>query len=945
MTPSPIEQNLALDQVGVYNAQVHNLKHLTLHFPQHKFVVITGVSGSGKSSLAFDTLFAEGQYRYAQTFSSYARGFIGGLNRPDVDKIEGLQPVISIEQKTTIRNPRSTLGTSTEVHDYLRVLYARVGIAYAPSGARMVEQTVAQIQQALYTRYQKQSYAILAPLVRGRKGHHQELLGQCRRRGYTHVRINDKTVPLTEGLRVDRFVAHDIALYIDQITPTTPEQQVYEVVDQALHLGQGLCSVLVDDTDALTFFSTRLVDPVTGLSYPDPAPNTFSFNSPQGACKLCKGLGVIRHIALDKVIPDPTLSLAQGGMVPAGVYTPAGGNKLFYSVRQFLAQHNISMHQPLGEVPEAVMQVIIHGNKKNTVGVMAALQDLFTAEGVIGVLWRAQQYGNKSHYRADEMTQEDVCSQCDGARLQVESLCFKLDGYHIAEVSQWSLDKLYAWLEGLMPKLNDRQQRIAVDLLKELGARVKLLVDLGLHYLCLDRPFRTLSGGEAQRARLATQLGSQLVGVMYILDEPSIGLHARDNDLLIQALRSLRDMGNTVVVVEHDRDMMLASDYLLDIGPGAGRYGGEVVAAGIPSDFLKQDSLTAQYLTNKRQIPRVKPRAITGTQRFELRGARGNNLKNVTLSLPLGRMTCLTGVSGSGKSTLVHDTLVRILARTFHRSHAVALPYDSIVGVEHLDKVIEIDQKPIGRTSRSNPATYTSLFDDIRRLFAQLPEAKVRGYTPSRFSFNVRGGRCTTCEGVGFRSIEMGFLPTMRVPCEVCEGTRYNAETLEVRYKGLSIAQILALSVKEALVVFEAQPIISQKIGVMNDVGLGYIHLGQHATTLSGGEAQRVKLSAELLRKDTAHTLYVLDEPTTGLHFEDIILLLRVLHRLVDKGNTVLIIEHNLEVIASADYVIDMGPEGGELGGEIIAKGTPKTLAQRDTPTGKYLAAFLQTLT
>ena len=934
--------------VSVYHARAHNLKGITASFPQRSLVVITGVSGSGKSSLAFDTLYAEGQYRYAQTFSSYARGFLGDIRRPDVDDIKGLSPVISIDQKTGTPQARSTVGTSTELYDYLRVLYARVGIPYSSSGTPMMQQTKAELTAAILRRYVGKEISLLSPVVRSRKGHYRELFHNFRQQGYQYVRVDGEKRLLEAGMQLSRYDTHNVELYVGHFSSLEKKEPFPTVLEQALVWGKGTC--IVSEGEEMVFFSTHLMDKDTGLSFADPAPNTFSFNSPQGACSVCKGLGFVQRLDMSKVLPSSAMSLAQGGITPVGAYTHRSKpSKIFTIVRQFLESEGLGMHTPVGDFPKKVLDRLLYGLRKDNRGKgVYSTEIIFEQEGVLGFVERMHAIDpNISHYRTKEVYTRTSCEACQGTRLKKEALCFRVHHQNIAEVSAYSLSAFISWIDGLPSVLNDRQQRIARDLCKELRRRTQCLLDLGLGYLTIDRPLSTLSGGEAQRTRLATQIGSQLVGVMYILDEPSIGLHARDSDRMIASLRKLRDLGNTVVVVEHDRAMMLASDWIVDLGPGAGAHGGFVVFEGEREKILQENSLTGQYLSGQRYVGDTIPskkrdKAVSASLDYlELCKAKGRNLKSVNLRLPLGKMVCVSGVSGSGKSTLVSDTLVPYLKRHYHRARTPSLPHGGLKGLEHLDKIIEIDQKPIGRTSRSNPATYTGVMGDIRRLYASLTESQVRGYTIGRFSFNVKGGRCEHCSGVGFRVIEMGLLPSINVPCEECAQRRYNTETLEVRYKGYSIADILDLSIEDALRVFQSQPMISRKIQVMQDVGLGYVRLGQHATTLSGGEAQRMKLSSELLRKDTSHTLYVLDEPTTGLHFEDINKLIYVLRRLVGKGNTALIIEHNIELLSEADHIIDMGPEGGEQGGRIIAEGTPRALAREaQTDTGVALREY-----
>ena len=918
------------ESIEIIGAREHNLKNFDLVFPRNKLVVITGISGSGKSSLAFDTIYAEGQRRYMESFSAYARSFIGNLERPDVDKINGLSPVISIEQKTTSRNPRSTVGTVTEIYDFMRLLYARAGEAFSyESGEKMVRQSEDQIIDHLIKNFEKQKLVILAPIVKGRKGHYRELFEQVRKSGYSKVRVNGEVQDLVPKMQVDRYKTHDIELVIDRIVVDHNDAyRIGQSVKTALKEGKGVLMVL-DSQNQIHHFSKYLMDPKTGLSYDEPAPNTFSFNSPYGACPECNGLGKIEEITEDSIIPDKSLSISRGAILPLGEYRDIW---IFKKIEAILKRNKISLTTPVKDIDQEVMNLLLHGD---SVPVAVSSKkypgtDWHTKfEGIISFLKKQQTEGSeKIKQWVNDFTIVSVCPECNGARLKKESLHFKLGDKNIAELAELDIKSLGNWFENIESRLNERQNRIASEVLKEIRKRIGFLLDVGLDYLHLNRPLRTLSGGEAQRIRLATQIGTQLVGVLYILDEPSIGLHQRDNVKLIKALKDLRDLGNSVIVVEHDKDMMLESDHIVDIGPGAGRHGGQIVASGAPKEFLKQPGMTADYLKGQRNIAVPTERRQGNGHSLELKGAKGNNLKNVNLTIPLGKMVCVTGVSGSGKSTLIHETLYPILNQQFYRSRKEPMPYTSVDGLKNLDKVIEVDQSPIGRTPRSNPATYTGVFGDIRSLFAQLPEAKIRGYKPGRFSFNVKGGRCETCEGAGMKLIEMDFLPDVHVHCETCKGKRYNRETLEVRFKGKSISDVLEMTVEEGVKFFEKQPKIARKIQTLNDVGLGYITLGQHATTLSGGEAQRVKLSTELSKKDTGKTFYILDEPTTGLHFQDIQHLMDVLNRLVDKGNTVLIIEHNLDVIKVADHIIDLGPEGGDKGGMIVAEGTPEEVVK-----------------
>jgi excinuclease ABC subunit A len=933
--------------IEIIGAREHNLKNINASFPRNRLVVITGISGSGKSSLAFDTLYAEGQRRYMESFSAYARSFIGNLERPDVDKINGLSPVISIEQKTTTRNPRSTVGTVTEIYDFMRLLFARAAEAYSYlSGKKMTRQSEDQILDAVLSGFAGRRLTLLAPVVKGRKGHYRELFVQIRKSGYTKVRIDGELTDLVAKMQVDRYKIHDIEVVIDRIAVDPKDRsRIAKSIHTALKEGKGVIMVL-DEGGKVHHFSKYLMDPETGLSYDEPAPNNFSFNSPYGACPACNGLGQIEEITKESVIPDDKLSISRGGILPLGEYRDIW---IFKKVEAILKRYKLTLTTPIRDIPEDVLRVLLYGDDVPVA--VASVKYPGTEwntkfEGIVRFLEKQRDEGSEAVKRwVEDFTIIKTCPACNGARLKKESLHFLVDGMNIAQLSAMDIRSLKKWFDGLESRLSERQNVIAAEVLKEIRKRVGFLLDVGLDYLHLNRTLRTLSGGEAQRIRLATQIGTQLVGVLYILDEPSIGLHARDNDRLIRALKNLRDLGNTVLVVEHDKEMMLASDYVVDIGPGAGRHGGHIVAEGPPKEFLKQGSATAKFLTGKLQVPMRKERRKGSGRRLRLTGASGNNLKNVSLEFPLGTFVCITGVSGSGKSTLIHDTLFPILNKHFFGSHAQPLAYKKIDGLDLIDKVIEVDQSPIGRTPRSNPATYTGVFTDIRDLFAQLPEAKIRGYKPGRFSFNVKGGRCETCEGAGLRLIEMEFLPDIQVPCESCKGKRYNRETLEVRFKGKSISDVLDMTVEEAVRFFENQPRILRKIKTLHEVGLDYISVGQQATTLSGGEAQRVKLSTELSKRDTGKTLYILDEPTTGLHFQDISHLLGVLHKLVDKGNTVLVIEHNLDVIRSADWVIDLGPEGGERGGTIVAAGTPEEVARcKHGFTGAYLKKELAAL-
>jgi excinuclease ABC subunit A len=929
------------DTIEIVGAREHNLKNINVTFPRNKLIVITGISGSGKSSLAFDTIYAEGQRRYMESFSAYARSFMGNLERPDVDKINGLSPVISIEQKTTSRNPRSTVGTVTEIYDFMRLLYARAGEAFSYlSGDRMVRQSEDQILDTVLQHFKSRKLVLLAPVVKGRKGHYRELFQQIRKSGYTKVRVDEELVEISAKMQLDRYKIHDVEIVVDRIVADAKDRaRIGQSINKSLKEGKGVMMIM-EENGKVHHFSKFLMDPKTGLSYDEPAPNNFSFNSPYGACPTCNGLGLINEITEASVIPDKSLSISRGGILPLGEYRDIW---IFKKIEAILKRHKLALTTPLKDVPKDVIQVLLYGDD-----VPVAVSSVkypgtewnTRFEGIISFLEKQREEGTEAIKKwVEDFTVTKVCPECHGARLKKESLHFKIDGKNIAELAVLDIQALKKWFEGLENRVNEKQRIIATEVLKEIRKRIGFLLDVGLDYLNLNRPIRTLSGGESQRIRLATQIGTQLVGVLYILDEPSIGLHARDNVKLIKALKDLRDLGNSVIVVEHDKDMMLESDYIIDIGPGAGRHGGNVVAEGDPKTFLKGNSTTARYLTGQLGIRSKGSRRIGSGDKIILTQAHGNNLKNVDLKIPLGTFTCITGVSGSGKSTLIHETLFPILNGHFYNSRTVPMPHKKVEGLQHLDKVIEVDQSPIGRTPRSNPATYTGVFSDIRDLFAQLPESKIRGYKTGRFSFNVKGGRCETCEGAGLRLIEMEFLPDVYVPCETCKGKRYNRETLEVRFKGKSISDVLDMTVEEAVSFFENQPKILRKIQTLSEVGLGYISLGQHATTLSGGEAQRVKLATELSKRDTGKTFYILDEPTTGLHFQDIAHLLDVLQKLVDKGNSVLVIEHNMDVIKSADYIIDMGPEGGEKGGRIIASGTPEEVAKNPA---SYTGAFLK---
>lgn len=932
--------------IEIIGAREHNLKNIDLKLPRNKLIVITGISGSGKSSLAFDTIYAEGQRRYMESFSAYARSFIGDMERPDVDKIEGLSPVISIEQKTTSRNPRSTVGTVTEIYDFLRLLYARAGEAYSYlSGNRMTRQSEDQIVEMIQKNYDGKKLVLLAPVVKGRKGHYRELFVQIRKMGFAKVRVDGEVQDLVPKMQVDRYKTHDIEIVIDRIIVAGKDQKrIRQSVNDSLRHGNGVMMILQED-EKVAHFSKNLMDPETGLAYDDPAPNTFSFNSPYGACPECNGLGVIEEISKDSVIPDSELSISRGGIAPLGEYRDIW---IFKKIQAILKRNKVNLSTPIKNIPEEVIDILLYGD--NVPVAVSSVKypgtDWNTKfEGIINFLEKQKDGGSeKIQAWVKEFTDSKVCPECEGRRLKKEALHYKIGEKNIGELAEWDIQTLGSWMDAIEDKLDERQLVIATEILKELRKRIGFLLDVGLDYLSLNRPLKSLSGGEAQRIRLATQIGTQLVNVLYILDEPSIGLHQRDNVKLIQALKDLRDLGNTVIVVEHDKDMMLASDQVVDIGPGAGRHGGHIVASGDPSTFTRLESATADYLNGKREIKVPEERRATNGKWLELYGATGHNLKSVDLKLPLGNLILITGVSGSGKSTLIHETLYPLLKKKLYKSRKEPLPYKKIKGDDQFDKIIEVDQSPIGRTPRSNPATYTGVFSDIRSLFAEMPEAKIRGYKPGRFSFNVKGGRCETCGGGGMRLIEMDFLPDVHVPCETCKGKRYNRETLEVRFKGKSISDVLDMTVSQSVEFFENQPRIVRKLKTLDEVGLGYISLGQHATTLSGGEAQRVKLATELSKKDTGKTFYILDEPTTGLHFQDIEHLLDVLQRLVNKGNTVLVIEHNMDVIKVADYIVDLGPEGGSGGGEIIAQGTPEDIVNvAKSYTGKFLKEELKT--
>ena len=930
------------EKIEVYGARSHNLRNIDVEIPRNSLVVITGLSGSGKSSLAFNTIYAEGQRRYMETFSAYARQFLGNMERPDVDKIEGLSPVIAIEQKTTSRNPRSTVGTVTELSDFLRLLYARTSTAYSyKTGEAMISYTDTQIVELISERFVGKRVAVLAPVVRARKGHYRELFEQIVRMGFIRARVDGEVVEVSSGYRLDRYKTHDIEIVVDRIrVAATAESRIAQSVDTAMAHGKGTIAVLDLDSNELAYFSRQLMCPTTGIAYQEPEPNTFSFNSPKGACPQCDGLGTIKEVNLSKIIPDPAVSIRKGGITPIGEYKK---NWMFNQLGIIALKHGFSLDDAISKIPEAAMEIIMNGSNEvmtvehKAIGVTKEYKLNF--EGITNFI-ENQSRENKSRSIqrwADDYMNDVTCSSCGGTRLRKESLHFKIGGKSIADISTQSLTAFGQWIDTIESTYSAKEWIIAEEIVKELKARSKFLLDVGLGYLNLNRSARSLSGGEAQRIRLATQIGSQLVNVLYILDEPSIGLHQRDNARLIQSLQQLRDIGNSVLVVEHDKDMIEMADYILDIGPKAGLHGGSVVAQGKLKDILASNSLTAQYLNGKKSIPMPAERRKSSGN-IQLFGANGNNLQNVDLKIPLGVLTCVTGVSGSGKSTLINGTLYPILNTAIFRALNKPHPYERIEGIEQIDKIIDIDQSPIGRTPRSNPATYTGVWSEIRQLFAGLPESKVRGYKPGRFSFNVKGGRCETCEGAGLRTIEMNFLPDVYVHCETCQGKRFNRETLEVRYKGKSISDVLNMSIDDALVFFEHVPKIQQKLSTLVDVGLGYIRLGQPSTTLSGGEAQRVKLASELSKKDTGSTLYILDEPTTGLHFEDVRVLMQVIQRLVSQGNSIIIIEHNMDVIKQADYIVDLGPEGGSEGGRIVATGTPEEVAKNpESITGQFL--------
>lgn len=937
------------EEIVVEGARVHNLKNLDITIPRNKLTVITGLSGSGKSSLAFDTIYAEGQRRYIETMSAYARQFLGSLERPDVDKISGLSPVISIEQKTTSHNPRSTVGTTTEIYDFLRLLYARASTAYSHNtGEEMVRYTDDQIINLIIENFKGKKTAILAPVVRGRKGHYKELFEQLRRKGYLHARINGEITEMRPAMKLDRYKTHHIELVVDKIVvDESDRKRVSQSVNTSMSLGKGIIMVLDMESGQSRYYSRNLMCPTTGISYDEPEPYSFSFNSPKGACNHCNGLGYVTEVDIEKIIPDPKLSIKKGGIQPLGPYK---SSLIFWQIEAIASKYEFSINDPIESIPEEALNVILNGSEEQfklkhpNLGLTSSY--FLSFEGVVSFIQNHQtneELTGKGEKWANQFIRQVTCPHCKGSRLRDESLWFRIDGKSIADVSAMDIENLWEWLQGLDERMDKRKRAIGTEILKEIRERVRFLLDVGLSYLSLSRGSVTLSGGESQRIRLATQIGSKLVNVLYILDEPSIGLHQRDNIKLIDSLKKLRDTGNSVIVVEHDEEMILAADYVVDIGPKAGRHGGKVVAKGTPDELMKTDTLTSKYLNGALSIEVPKERRKGNGKVLKLIGAKGNNLKNVDVEFPLGMMICVTGVSGSGKSTLINETLQPLLSRYVYNSYKQPLDFDKIEGIENIDKVVEVDQSPIGRTPRSNSATYTGVFTDIRKLFELTPDAKIRGYKAGRFSFNVKGGRCETCKGAGLQTIEMNFLPDVYVKCPDCYGRRYNRETLEVKYKGKNISEVLDMTINQAVEFFESIPQIFQKIKTLQDVGLGYITLGQASTTLSGGEAQRVKLSTELAKRDTGKTLYILDEPTTGLHFEDVRILLDVLNKLVEKGNTVIVIEHNLDVIKVADYIIDLGPEGGGAGGRIVCSGTPEQIIKANCGyTSEYLRKHMK---
>jgi excinuclease ABC subunit A len=929
------------ESINVYGARVHNLKNINVSIPRNSLVVITGLSGSGKSSLAFDTIYAEGQRRYMETMSAYARQFLGNMERPDVDKITGLSPVISIEQKTTNKNPRSTVGTITEIYDFLRLLYARASIAYSyETGEQMVRYTEEQIIKIILGKFDNRKVNILAPLVKGRKGHYKELFEQIRKKGFLHVRIDGEVREIVHGLKLDRYKVHNIEIVIDKLVVSEPDsKRLKDSVTIAMKHGKGILMVLDKDTNDVRYFSRLLMCPTTGLSYNEPAPHSFSFNSPQGACHKCNGLGKVGELDINKLIPNPTLSIKRGGIAPLGPYK---SSLIFWQLEAIAAKHEFTLNTPIEEIPEEAMNVILYGSEESfkMPSIPGGLSNYFLSfDGIVNYINLHNDSDDNNKKSENTYIREINCPECKGQRLNKESLHFRVAEKNIAELSKMDITSLASWFENIEEKLNDKQRAIAKEILKEIRTRVSFLLNVGLDYLSLDRPSRTLSGGESQRIRLATQIGSQLVNVLYILDEPSIGLHQRDNVRLIDSLRKLRDAGNSIIVVEHDKEMIKSSDFVIDMGPKAGRHGGEIIGTGTPNEVEQGCSYTSLYLSGKKEIEIPAIRRKGNGKHIIIKGARGNNLKNLTIDIPLGMMICITGVSGSGKSSLINETLHPALSKHFYNSLADPLDYDKITGIENIDKVIEVDQSPIGRTPRSNPATYTGVFSDIRKIFELNPESKIRGYGAGRFSFNVKGGRCETCRGAGVQTIEMNFLPDVYVVCKECNGHRYNRETLEIKYKGESISDVLDMTINQAVDFFSSIPPIHRRLETLKQVGLGYITLGQPSTTLSGGESQRVKLAAELSKKDTGKTLYMLDEPTTGLHFEDIRVLIDVLDKLVDKGNTIIIIEHNLDVIKVADHIIDLGPEGGQRGGELVCQGTPEEIIKNKK---SYTAQFLK---